>query len=189
MVTRPDPLSPAAFGIDAVGVLTRRVSPGQSLIREVKVSLARVRFGEDVAARSDPPPKKPAPRSPVSSAAPTSEDATNPSEFYGADEVRDMPVHLVVAVTDQDWFEHLRRLPDLSEVNFWSPSPRPFQALTPGELFPVQAPRCDQQDRRRWRFCLREYDARAAGVGSVWHGERCSEPHRDALPHHALSPV
>ena len=58
MVTRPDPLSPAAFGIDAVGVLTRRVSPGQGLIKEVKVSLARVRFGEDVATRADPPPKK-----------------------------------------------------------------------------------------------------------------------------------
>ena len=54
MATRTDPLSPAAFGIDAVGVLTRRVSPGQSLIREVKVSLARVRFGEDVAPKSDP---------------------------------------------------------------------------------------------------------------------------------------
>ena len=58
MATRVDPLSPAAFGIDAVGVLTRRVSPGQGLVKEVRVSLARVRFGEDVATRADPPPKK-----------------------------------------------------------------------------------------------------------------------------------
>ena len=36
----------------------RRVSPGQSLIREVKVSLARVRFGEDDATRADPLPKE-----------------------------------------------------------------------------------------------------------------------------------
>ena len=55
MATRPDPLSPAAFGIDTVGVLTRRVSPGQGLVKEVKVSLARVRFGEDVATRSEQP--------------------------------------------------------------------------------------------------------------------------------------
>ena len=35
-----------------------------------------------------------------------------------------MGVRLVVAVTDRDWFEHLRQLPGLAEVNFWSPSPR-----------------------------------------------------------------
>jgi putative restriction endonuclease len=46
-----------------------------------------------------------------------------------------MPVRLVVAVTDSDWFDHLRRQSELAEVNFWSPSPRSFQALTPGELF------------------------------------------------------
>src|SRR3546814_9535313 len=46
-----------------------------------------------------------------------------------------MPVRLVVSVTDKDWFDHLRRQPGLAEVNFWSPSPRPFQALRPGELF------------------------------------------------------
>ena len=58
MATRPDPLAPAAFGIDTVGVLTRRVSPGQGLVKEVKVSLARVRFGEELATMSDPAPKK-----------------------------------------------------------------------------------------------------------------------------------
>lgn len=46
-----------------------------------------------------------------------------------------MGVRLVVAVTDRDWFDHLRQLPNLTEINFWSPSPRPFQALQEGELF------------------------------------------------------
>jgi hypothetical protein len=64
MATRLDPLSPAALAIDPVGVLTRRVSPGQGLVKEVKGSLARVRFGEDVTARSGPAPAQPAPRSP-----------------------------------------------------------------------------------------------------------------------------
>lgn len=46
-----------------------------------------------------------------------------------------MAVKIVVAVTDGDWFDHLRRQPGLTEVNFWSPSPKPFRALQPGELF------------------------------------------------------
>lgn len=44
-------------------------------------------------------------------------------------------IKLVVAVTDWDWFETLRQQPNLSEVNFWSPSGRNFFALQPGELF------------------------------------------------------
>lgn len=40
-----------------------------------------------------------------------------------------------MAVTDGDWFSQLRRQPDLAEVNFWSPSPKAFRALQPGELF------------------------------------------------------
>jgi putative restriction endonuclease len=40
-----------------------------------------------------------------------------------------------VAVTDGDWFNQLRQQPDLSEVNFWSPSDSSFRALQPGELF------------------------------------------------------
>ncbi len=47
----------------------------------------------------------------------------------------DTAVRLVVAVTDRDWFEHLRRQPNIAEVNFWSPSPKSFRALQPGELF------------------------------------------------------
>lgn len=46
-----------------------------------------------------------------------------------------MAVRIVVAVTDGDWFDQLRRMPDLAEVNFWSPSPKAFRALQPGELF------------------------------------------------------
>ena len=46
-----------------------------------------------------------------------------------------MPVKLVVALTDPEWFQYLRGKPDLDEVNFWAPSPRSFRALTPGEFF------------------------------------------------------
>lgn len=46
-----------------------------------------------------------------------------------------MSINLVVAVTDGDWFETLRRQPNLSEVNFWAPSGTNFRALQPGELF------------------------------------------------------
>ena len=46
-----------------------------------------------------------------------------------------MSVRLIIAVTDGDWFDLLRRKPGLSEVNFWSPSDSAFRALQPGELF------------------------------------------------------
>lgn len=54
-----------------------------------------------------------------------------------------MGVKLVVAVTDDDWFEMLRRKPNLTEVNFWSPTPKNFRALQQGEffLFKLHAPR------------------------------------------------
>ena len=54
-----------------------------------------------------------------------------------------MSINLVVAVTDGDWFDMLRRQPDLSEVNFWAPSKANFEALKPGELFlfKLHAPR------------------------------------------------
>ena len=54
-----------------------------------------------------------------------------------------MGVSLVVAVTDGNWFEMLRRHPDLAEVNFWSPGPKNFRALERGELFlfKLHAPR------------------------------------------------
>lgn len=53
-----------------------------------------------------------------------------------------MGIRLVVAVTDRDWFDHLRLLPQLTEVNFWAPSAATFRALTPGEffLFKLHAP-------------------------------------------------
>jgi putative restriction endonuclease len=52
-------------------------------------------------------------------------------------------INLVVAVTDDQWFEMLRRRSPLSEVNFWAPSPVTFRALRPGEmfLFKLHAPR------------------------------------------------
>lgn len=41
-----------------------------------------------------------------------------------------------VGVTDFDWFNLLRTIPQLDEVNFWQPSGnRVFKALNPGELF------------------------------------------------------
>ena len=46
-----------------------------------------------------------------------------------------MGINLLIAVTDGDWFEMLRRQPDLSEVNFWAPSAANFRALQVGELF------------------------------------------------------
>ncbi|MDE0148350.1 MAG: HNH endonuclease [Rhodospirillaceae bacterium] len=44
-------------------------------------------------------------------------------------------INFVIAVTDGDWFETLRKRPDLDEINFWSPAPKNFRALRPGELF------------------------------------------------------
>ena len=46
-----------------------------------------------------------------------------------------MAVRLVVAVTDTDWFNHLRAIPNLDELNFWAPGAANFRALQPGELF------------------------------------------------------
>ena len=34
-----------------------------------------------------------------------------------------MSIRLIVAITDRDWFEQLRVVRDLPEVNFWAPSP------------------------------------------------------------------
>jgi putative restriction endonuclease len=52
-------------------------------------------------------------------------------------------VNLVVAVSDGDWFESLRRQSNLGEVNFWAPSATSFRALQQGELllFKLHAPR------------------------------------------------
>ena len=46
-----------------------------------------------------------------------------------------MTLKLFVGITDRDWYELLRRLPGLEEVNFWAPGGRPFRALSAGELF------------------------------------------------------
>lgn len=54
-----------------------------------------------------------------------------------------MAINLVIAVTDNDWFEMLRQRSDIGEVNFWAPSAANFRALQPGEifLFKLHAPR------------------------------------------------
>lgn len=54
-----------------------------------------------------------------------------------------MGINLVIAVTDGDWFDMLRRQPNLAEANFWAPSAANFRALQPGELFlfKLHAPR------------------------------------------------
>ena len=36
---------------------------------------------------------------------------------------RVLPPTAVVGITDREWFESLRRLPAVDEVNFWQPSP------------------------------------------------------------------
>ena len=46
-----------------------------------------------------------------------------------------MALKLFVGITDRDWYELLRQLPELDEVNFWAPGGTSFKALSPGELF------------------------------------------------------
>jgi putative restriction endonuclease len=43
---------------------------------------------------------------------------------------------LYAGVTDHDWFDYLRSLPGVDEVNFWQPSPNAeFRALSKGDFF------------------------------------------------------
>lgn len=57
---------------------------------------------------------------------------------------------LYAGVTDQDWFDYLRSLPDVNEVNFWQPSPNAeFRALNKGDVFLFKlhrSPRTRNQD-------------------------------------------
>ena len=46
-----------------------------------------------------------------------------------------VPLRLFVGITDRDWYELLRQLTGLDEVNFWAPGGTAFKALGPGELF------------------------------------------------------
>ena len=52
-------------------------------------------------------------------------------------------MRIVVGVTDNRWASFLRDRPDLTEANFWQPSPHGFKALGPGEpfLFKTKDPR------------------------------------------------
>ena len=43
---------------------------------------------------------------------------------------------LYAGVTDHEWFDYLRSLPGVDEVNFWQPSPNTeFRALSKGDIF------------------------------------------------------
>lgn len=43
---------------------------------------------------------------------------------------------IFVGVTDERWYEYVRSLPNIDEVNFWRPTAEtPFKALDPGDLF------------------------------------------------------
>jgi putative restriction endonuclease len=44
-------------------------------------------------------------------------------------------MRIVVGVTDNRWAAFLRQRADLTEANFWQPSPHGFKALNPGEPF------------------------------------------------------
>ncbi|HEX5959065.1 MAG TPA: HNH endonuclease [Hyphomicrobiaceae bacterium] len=53
-------------------------------------------------------------------------------------------IKIYVGVTDNSWFDFLRRRPELDEVNFWKPSgDSNFRAIEPGSLFvfKLKAPR------------------------------------------------
>ena len=50
-----------------------------------------------------------------------------------------MAINIVVAVTDPNWHAFLSQQPELTEVNFWSPSPIGFRSLQEGELFLFKA--------------------------------------------------
>jgi putative restriction endonuclease len=55
-----------------------------------------------------------------------------------------MSPNLIVAVTDDDWFNLLRQQQGLEDVNFWKPNAQTaFRALVPGELllFKLHSPR------------------------------------------------
>lgn len=44
-------------------------------------------------------------------------------------------MRIVVGVTDNRWAAFLRDHEDITEANFWQPSPQGFEALAPGEPF------------------------------------------------------
>ena len=50
-----------------------------------------------------------------------------------------MAINIVVAVTDNDWHRQLALQPELTEVNFWSPTATEFRSLREGELFLFKA--------------------------------------------------
>jgi hypothetical protein len=93
-----------------------------------------------------------------------------------------------VAVTDRDWYEFLRRRPDLDEVNFWQPGGgRQFRALDPGQpfLFKLHYP-----ERYCWRWVLRAFLTVSGqpSLGCVWRKEWCVIICGNAAAYRTLSP-
>ena len=80
-----------------------------------------------------------------------------------------MGINLGIAVTDGDWFEMLRRQPDLGEVNFWAPSAANFRALQLGDLFlfKLHAPRNFIVVVGIFAY------ANALPCSLAWHNEKC----------------
>src|SRR6266853_324763 len=99
-----------------------------------------------------------------------------------------MPLKLVVAVTDRDWFEHLRSRPHLSEVNFWSPGATPFRALEAGELFFFKLHAPANYIAGFWRLRPCEHVAVLGSMGGIWSGKWRDYIARDARANCTLSP-
>ena len=95
-----------------------------------------------------------------------------------------MGINLVVAVTDDDWFEMLRSIPNLSEVNFWAPSAAIFRALQSGEmfLFKLHAPRNVIVGGGIFTYA----NAMLSCLGRLWRGKWRAFTTRDA---HAYCPL
>ena len=85
-----------------------------------------------------------------------------------------MGISLVLAVTDNDWFDQLRHRPDLEEVNFWSPSPRQFRSLRGASYSSLSCERRATQSQ---------------AVGSLRTPTRCHAPLRGKLSARPTAPV
>ena len=93
---------------------------------------------------------------PTSSISPPRSRSDVPARHYAPG------MRIVVGVTDNRWATFLRDHGDLTEANFWQPSPHGFKALAPGEPFPLQDQGPQEVSRRRhhgvctgWRRLLR----------------------------------
>ena len=97
-----------------------------------------------------------------------------------------MAVKMVVAVTDWDWFSHVRRLANPPEVNFWAPSNTRFKALQPGELFLFKLHRAEELHRWRRHLYLQHIATVLDRVGDVPRTERRDLAGGDACADHQV---